>query len=121
MTPANQINGMPKMRAAMAGWMTNIILKKIQQTVVDGLVVENNYDFTFRGVIQPLSPKQIALKEEGQRAWEWLQIHCLVACPDLKVNDRVGYNGRIYKVMGTLDYSQNNYIEYHLVRDYQNE
>lgn len=106
------------MTIAGRGWMRTITMKRVAQTVVDGLVKQTEYDFTFRGTMQPLSPRAIALKPEGQRAWEWIQLHVFdgkILCD----NDRVSYFGRLYKVMATLDYSQSNYIEYHLVRDFQ--
>lgn len=76
---------------------------------------------TFRGVIQPLQPKTIALKPEGQRAWEWLQIHCFSGPLNLDDDDQIIWQGRNYKVMGVYNYELNGYIEYHLVRDYQNK
>lgn len=110
---------MPQMRAAFAGWMKRITLTRRVQTVEDdGLVVENDVPFTFRGTIQPLSPKQIALKPEGQRAWQWLQIHCM-GSNALEPNDRIIYQGKLYKVMGQNDYSLNGFVEYHVVQDYQ--
>lgn len=111
-------SGMPQMRAAFGGWMRRITLVKRVQSVVDGLVVTQDVPFAFRGVIQPLNPKAIALKPEGQRAWEWLQIHC-VGKGILTTNDRIVYLGKEFKVMAQNDYSLNGYIEYHLVFDYQ--
>lgn len=119
-TPLNQSSGMPKMSAAFRGWMTNITLRRITQPIVNGLVTEKLEDIIFKGTIQPLSPQKTALKPEGQRAWKWLQIHCLKGANNLQPNDRILYLGEIFKVMDVLDYSLNNYIEYHLVKDYQN-
>lgn len=154
----SNLSGMPQMGRAFAGWTQKITLTHRIQNIVEGLVNYANYNFTFSGTIQPLSPKQIALKPEGQRAWEWLQIHCQAnqqnkfmqivssnwdvpgqifdtdnqtydAPPAfipgaeyadiLKVNDQIVINGKIYKIMGKLDYSRNGFIEYHLVKDYQ--
>lgn len=119
--PLNQSSGMPQMAAAFRGWMTTIILRRVTQPIVDGLVTELIEDITFRGTIQPLSPQKTALKPEGQRAWKWMQIHCLTGATNLVTNDRIIYNGELFKVMDILDYKLNNYIEYHLVKDYQNE
>jgi hypothetical protein len=113
------LSGMPQMRAAFSGWMQPVKLRRVTQSVCDGLVTDNIQDIIFRGTIQPLSPKQIALKPDGQRAWEWLQIHCLESIADLNINDRIVFNGKFYKIMGQFGYSLNNYIEYHCVRDYQ--
>lgn len=115
----NQLSGMPQMHAAFAGWFMPISLKVITQTIVDGFNVDSEKTITFKGTIQPLSPKQIALKPEGQRAWKWLQIHCEGSQPILTTNDRIVYNGEKFKVMGDLDYRLNNFSEYHCVKDYE--
>ena len=121
-TPLNQQSGMPQMRAAFAGWFMPINLIRISQSVEDdGFVTVTESSITFKGTIQPLSPKQLMLKPEGERAWDWLQIHCLTGTLNLTTSDRISYNSKKYKVMAVNDYSLNNYIEYHLVRDYQNE
>jgi hypothetical protein len=111
-------SGMPQMRAAFGGWTRRITLTRRIQTVVDGLVTTEDVPFTFRGTVQPLSPKQIALKPEGQRAWSWIQIHCFSGSI-IQPNDQIVYNNAVYKVMGQNDYSLNGFIEYHLVKDYQ--
>ncbi len=110
---------MPQISAAFAGWQTAITLAIITQTIVDALVVETESQVTFKGVIQPLMPKAIALKPEGQRDWGWLMIHCFSGALNLLPNDRIVYNGQKYKIMATKDYSLNNYIEYHLVEDFR--
>lgn len=116
----NQISSMPQMSVAFSGWNSNITLKVITQTVdSSGYVSNAERDITFKGVIQPLEPKKIALKEEGQRAFTWLQIHCLKRELNLSTNDRIVYDSKKYKVMAVNDYSLNNFVEYHVIEDYQ--
>ncbi len=113
-------SGMPQMRVAFGAWQRRISLVKRVQEVVEGLVTNIDTPFVLRGTIQPLSPKSIMLKPEGQRAWEWLQIHCLANDTSiLQPNDLILWNTLQYKVMASNDYSLNGFIEYHLVRDYQ--
>lgn len=112
-------SGMPQMCAAFSGWATKIILLKHTETVVDGFVEISETPIYFRGTIQPLSARAIALKPEGQRSWTWLQVHCLATSCPLLPGDKVSWNGDIYKVMAQNDYSLNGYIEYHLVKDFQ--
>lgn len=111
----------PKIRSAMNGWMQRMTLTKItEQRVVDGLVQNVEKSFTLRGTIQPLNPRQIELKPEGQRAWQWLQIHVKASHASLlQPNDIIKYLGKTYKIMGQNDYSLNGYVEYHAVKDYQ--
>ena len=118
--PLNHGSGMPNVSAALNGWMKRITLQKRTQSVdTYGDVTFTNVDFSFMGTIQPLSPKQIELKPEGQRAWTWLQIHMQTGSFKLNVNDQIVINGTIYKVMALKDYSQSGYIEYHAVYEFQ--
>lgn len=121
MKTINGLTGVPKISAAFCGWESTLKLVRITQQVInDGFVQDTPHEYPFKGVVQPLSPKQIALKPEGERAWTWLQIHVKTSCSvKLDVNDRIMYNCRKYKVMGKLDYSANNYVEYHAIEDFQ--
>lgn len=117
----NNISGMPQMGAAFAGWMKSITLVTVKESIVDALVIEDRREKTFQGVIQPLGPKQLMLKPEGERAWQWFMIHCISTSLDVDTGDGIEYNGKNYKVMKINDYSLNNYIEYHVVEGFQNE
>lgn len=117
--PLNQLSGMPQMSAAFSGWMKPLTLQKRTQTITKGLVGYVDATLSFMGVIQPLSPKQISLKPEGQRAWPWLQIHCQGSSLQLTTNDQIIYNGKLYKIMGVLDYDQSGFREFHAIGEYQ--
>lgn len=107
------------MRAAFAGWMVKITINFIRQAQVNGFIKDIEIPHTFMGTVQPLDPDEIKLKPEGQRSWEWLDIHCFSGNLNLETNDKIIFNKIKYKVMAVKDWSLNNYIEYHLVRDYQ--
>jgi hypothetical protein len=118
--PLNMASGMPQMGAAFAGWETTLTLsKRAQQVSNDGLVAYTDTEIFFQGVVQPLMAEKIALKPEGQRSWQWLQIHCFSGAQNLATNDQITYNGKLYKVMEIFDYSLDNYIEYHCCYEYQ--
>lgn len=115
-----QISGAPQISAAFGNWGVSLLLVRITQQIVDGFVRDISQEIPFHGVVQPLSPKQLMLKPEGERAWTWLQIHVQASSPvKLTPNDRIMYNCRKYKIMARLDYSANNYVEYHAVEDFQ--
>ncbi len=116
--PLNQLSGMPQMGAAFSGWFVPIQIEKIIEFIVDGFV---NYDFTpikFRGVFQPFGPNQLKLKPEGQRSWQWVQIHAEAGSLNLDNGDKIVHAGVRYKVMAQNDYSLNGFIEYHLIQDF---
>lgn len=110
---------MPQMTAAFSGWTKQINLIKILDVVVNGFTQERQQtNISFQGIIQPLSPRLIKQYPEGQWSFTWLQIHCMGQNPPLTTNDRIIYNGKKYKVMGQLDYSLNNFTEFHAVTDF---
>jgi len=119
MKKVNEFTGMPKMVAAFAGWMANINLIVITQQIVDGFAESNETLVTFKGTIQPLMPEKVQLKPDGQRSWQWIQVHCYESSLNLVTNDRIVYNDRRYKVMAVLDYSLNGFVEYHCIADYE--
>ncbi len=119
MKKLNQMSGMPQMDFAFANWLNLISIIKVTQNVVDGFVEDTSEVIIFKGAIQPLKPNLIQLKPEGQRAFEWLQIHCFASSLNLVPNDRIIWQENKYKVMAQNDYSLNNYIEYHVIKDYE--
>ena len=114
------LSGMPNVSGALRGWASNINLIKLTVVIIDfDEEVTATEDISFNGVIQPLKPKETKYSEDGQRAWEWLQIHSFSGELNLLTNDRIVVKDIIYKVMGIFDYTRNGYIEYQIVKDYQ--
>lgn len=112
-------SGMPNMANTLNGWETTITLIKITQNIVEGDLVPTETNITFQGVIQPLKTEQLMAKPEGQRSWEWLWIHVKSGSLNLMTGDKIKFNNKRYKVMGVKDYSLNGFVEYEIVRDYQ--
>lgn len=101
-------------------WGQSSTAKAITQVVdASGNVIDQTSYFKFDGVIQPLKPEEIKLKEEGQWSWDWYWFHTL-SNVQLKTNDRVEYKNTEYKIMAVKDYSDYGHIEYHCVKDWQN-
>jgi len=121
--PAKTLNvalsGMPQMTVAFGGWEIPITLLRISQVISDGWVVNLETPVSFKGTWQPLSPEEINLKPDGQRSWEWIDLHVVGKSVLFKTNDRIIKDGLQYKVMALKDYTLNNFSEYHLIRDYE--
>lgn len=112
------LSGMPQMSAAFGGWTVPISLLLIRQEISAGFLVNYEETVSVKGVWQPLDPEEIELKPEGQRSWEWVDLHVQGSTVKFKTNDRVLKDGVRYKVMSSKDYTLNNFSEYHLVRDF---
>lgn len=117
--PLNQNSGtVPDMSVALQNWFQAMIFSIITKTVVNYKVVEASTDINFRGVWQNLSPQQLQLKPEGQRAWRWYQVHAEISL-QLFPDQVIVYLEKKYRVMAKIDQSLYGYLEYHLVEDYQ--
>lgn len=112
-------NGMPNMANTLNGWEIPLTLIKVTQSIIDGDAVKVETSINFMGVWQPLRDEQLQFKPEGQRSWEWIWIHAKSGTLNLSTQDKVIFNSKRYKVMSVKDYSLNGFIEYELVRDYE--
>ena len=118
--PFNQINfsGMPNMSETLNGWLQSLIFNVVVKTVENGLVIETTQDIKFQGVWQPLGLRQLQMKPEHQRSWDWVLVHSKTDLA-LHNDDVIKFRGIQYRVMAQNDYSLNGYFEYHLTQDYQ--
>lgn len=111
---------LPRPQLGINMWSQNARAKVISQIVdANGNVTNKISFFNFDGVIQPLKPEEIKVKEEAQWSWDWYWFHTLQDVK-LKTNDRVFYKNVEYKIMAVKDYSDYGHIEYHCIKDWQN-
>lgn len=112
-------NGMPNMAQTLTGWEVPLVLEKITQSIVDGDRVTTTKKINFLGVFQPLRDEELQFKPEGERSWEWYWIHAKSGTLNLKTQDKIIFQNKRYKVMSIKDYSLNGFIEYQIIRDYE--
>ncbi len=110
----------PNMATTLYGWEVPLTLEKIIQDVVEGDLVTTTQQINFKGVWQPLKDEALQFKEPAQRSWEWIWIHAVSGTLNLETADKVIFNQKRYKIVEKKDYSLNGFIEYQLVRDYEN-
>lgn len=113
------LSGMPNMSTTLSGWEVPLTLVKVFQDIVEGDLVTTEQKISFMGVWQPLKDEDLQFKPEGQRSWEWIWIHAKSGTLNLQTADKVIFNNKRYKVMSVKDYSLNGFIEYQLVRDFE--
>lgn len=105
------------MRGAISGLSRSLSLAKVTQKIVDGRVEEVETPLVTQGVIQPLGLRELELKPEGERSWQWYTIHATTDLV-LQTEDVVGYNGERYRVMNTGGYSDYGFVKYEVVKSY---
>lgn len=113
----NNLASMPKMRAAFSGWKSNVTLVFVSNAIdANGFNIPVKTSKLFKGTVQPLSPEKIRIKPESQRSNQFLQMHFEVGFNnELNIGDEFEYLNKPYRVEAKLDYTLNNYIEYHAV------
>lgn len=114
-------SGMPQLDSTLTGWEVPLTLVKIVQSIEDGELVTTETNISFQGVWQPLREEQLALLPEGQRSWEHIWIHARSSELNLETADKVKFNSKRYKVISKKDYGLNSFVEYMLIRDYEDE
>lgn len=117
--PLATLTNMPNMSTTLNGWEAPLSLIRITQTVDNGDVETVEEHINFQGVWQPLKDEQLQFKPEGQRSWEWFWIHAKAGTLNLNTADKIIFNGDRYKVMDKKDYTLNGFVEYHVIRDYE--
>ncbi len=112
-----QAGTVPDVSGALKDWFQPMVFETVVKTTVGFQVVEAGTEINFMGVLQPMSPRQLALKPEGQRAWTWLTLHADPVLT-LKVDEVVTYLGRQTRVMSRKNYELYGFIEYTLAQDW---
>ena len=112
-------SGMPQMSGTLQGWQVPLTLIKITQNIVDGDLQTTEENINFQGVWQPLSAEQLSLLPEGQRSWENCWVHAVSGQLNLETGSKVIFNSKRYKITQKKDYGLNGYVEYMLIRDFE--
>lgn len=112
-------SGMPQMAQTLTGWEVPLVIIKITQSVVEGDLVVSEQTFNFMGVWQPLKSEDLQLLPEGQRSWDAVWIHAKSGQLNLETADKVKFNNRRYKITQKKDYGLNSFVEYMLIRDFE--
>lgn len=104
-------SNLPNMSNTIIGWFLPITIGIVSREIVDFEEVETVTYIKTEGVVQQFKTENLEISKDGDRSWDWLQIHCL---PNLQLeNDNIIlYKGIKYKVMNHNNYSDYGYMEY---------
>lgn len=107
----------PDASDALRDWFQLMQFRQVVKQNIGYQVVEDALPTNFWGMIQPLMPRRLYQKPEGQRAWTWFLVQAEPALV-LKVDDVVAYNGIPTRVMARKNFENFGYVEYELVQDW---
>lgn len=108
---------LPKISSALGSWSQKFTFECITKGLENFQVIERRRQISFKGVIAPLSPRQLEIKAEGQRAWRWLEIHA-TTCLEIKPDDEVIYKCTRYRVMAVHNWSDYGYYRYEIAEGF---
>lgn len=110
-------SALPSLRTTLVGWFRPIVLGRVTSNIVEGEIQRVVREQRCRGMVQPFGPRELKLKSEGERKWNWQMLHT-----DPSVSLRDGEEFTIhnirYRVMSQKNYSEYGYVMYELVQDY---
>lgn len=113
---------LPDVSGALLEWFQPLIFTKITKETVNFQLRETQTEVNTFGVIQPLSGRNLQMKPEGQRKWDWQQLHAAIGTPlavdDIVVSVNLKDGNTPYRIMSKKDYSAYGYIVYELQEDY---
>lgn len=113
------ISRTPQIAVAISGWAQTYTVTRIMQSLDDnGYIKEEKVEENLTGFWQPYSDEDLQLIPEGQRNWRWFAFHVQNPHEHLKCEEIVEIKGVEYRVMAIADFSDENYVEYRLVRNY---
>ena len=117
----NQLSAnLPDVSEVMNGWEVNMTANYVTQSIVDGIVTDTEVNKPIKGIAQPLKPEEVALKDEGQRAWNWVQVHVRETIyGELFPTQILIINSIPHKIMAKKDWTLDGYREYHAIRDFE--
>ncbi len=96
----------PNVSGVVTRFASNIVFRFARKQVVDGILSETEIaEKVVRGSIQPIPPRKLLIKPEGQRSWRWWTLWTKQPLPiDVIVVDDKGVE---YRAMSISDYSRN--------------
>ena len=113
------IGNAPRIMAAISGWAQTYTITRLQQELDDnGYIKETQVDEDMTGFWQPYSDEDLQLIPEGQRNWRWFAFHVQGPHEPLVFSEVVTIKDVDYRVMAVADFSDENYMEYRLVNNY---
>ena len=105
---------LPNMGDALENWYQTMTVSIVTKSLTNYQVVESLNTFSIQAVRQPMSSRDLQIKPEGQRAWNWETLH--VKGDDVfNVDDIVLFNNKEHRIMQKWNWSEYNYNEYHMV------
>jgi len=111
-------SSVPNVSDALSNWFSQLKIGKITKTVVDFQLSESISYYDVLAVLQPFTTKQLQIKPEGQRSWQWYTLHIKAPGVEFCLDEVALIKGKKHRIMQKFEWEDYGYIEYQLVEDY---
>ena len=99
---------LPNVSNVVRSYLQDVILQKRKITNIDyNNTITIDFEVVARAVVQPLTPQKLDIKPDGQRSYEWQQMHVPEEYLNNSVStgDYISYEGKQYTIMNDLGYN----------------
>lgn len=107
----------PDMSGTVQSYFRPLVLIFVLKSVADHEIAEARVKLKCMGTVQPFGPRELKIKAEGQRSWNWQMLHTQPNVA-LKNDEEFTIAGTRYRVMSNAAWSDYGYLMYELVQDY---
>lgn len=104
---------LPNLANAVRAWTQAFTFDRMTKSIVNYQLVETKTSVTFKGVVAPLQATQLELKPEGQRQWNWYEVHTTTNL-QIALDDEIYWKSKKYRVMSATGYEDYGYYRYEL-------
>ncbi len=123
--PLNAQGGtLPYVQETLYDWLQPMVFTVVSKYTASFQLIEQITNIDFMGIAQPLQGRQLNIMPEGQRKWNYIQVHAQCdtngALVTLKPDDVIKYLGLQYRIITARNFSVFGYIEFILVENYTN-
>ena len=109
---------LPNVQDVLSGWFQKMTMSVLTKAVVNFKLVETSNSFEIMAVRQPFTTKQLMIKPEGQRAWQWETLHMKGTDYEPCLDDVVLFGTKRYRIMQKFEWSQYGYLEIQMIEDF---
>lgn len=114
----NLSGGIPNVEGTLSDWFKTMKIGVTVKTVVDFQLSETINYVDIQAVLQPFTTKQLQLKPEGQRSWNWETLHVKGTDQEFCLDDHVYIDGMKYRIMQKFEWQRYGFLEYQIIQDF---